>query len=177
MFKKDKNIFQVLLNMCTLVVYDKIMLHYMEKICKKEEYPSLLKTYYVDDVNDAQCIDLCNNVSPDLIVIYGTAILTTKTIDSMKADIYNVHSSILPYYRNVHSDFWAYMNEERERIGITIFKINAGIDTGSIAKQKKCQLSDSAKLYEYKAENINNIVKLIPEFIEDYFNNCVVLQE
>ena len=177
MIKSGPNIFQVFLNMCALVLYDKIMLKAMSRICKKENDFRQIRTYYVDDVNDAECISLCNQISPDLIVIYGTAILSSDTIKSMKVDIYNVHSSILPYYRNVHSDFWAYMNEEYDKIGITIFKVNAGIDTGSIAKQMRCNLPINSKLYEYKVENLKNIVKLVPLFLDDYFHDKIMLQE
>ena len=177
MFKSRINVFHTFFNMCALVIFDKIMLKGMKKICISEECPSINESYHIEDVNDQECINICNGISPDLIIIYGTGILTAKTINCLTADIYNIHSSVLPYYRNVHSDFWAYMNEEYDKIGITIFKLNTGIDTGSIAKQMVCDMPANSKLFEYKAQNLKNIVDVIPIFLDEYFNNRITLQD
>lgn len=177
MLRDKKNVFQAFLNMGMLIIYDKIMLSKITQKCKVKEEPILFDSYYIDDVNDPECLKICRDISPDLILIYGTGILKAETIENLGADIYNIHSSILPYYRNVHSDFWAYMNKEYDKIGITIFKLDTGIDSGSIAKQIVCELPDSSKLYEYKSKNLENIVKIIPDFIDGYFKGRIVLTD
>lgn len=46
----------------------------------------------------------------------------------------NIHGSLLPKYRGLHSIYWAIMNGERE-LGYTIHEINEKIDDGNIIYQ------------------------------------------
>lgn len=48
----------------------------------------------------------------------------------------NIHGSLLPKYRGMHSVFWAIMNFENE-IGYTIHEVNENIDDGDILYQYK----------------------------------------
>ncbi|MDE5804231.1 MAG: hypothetical protein K2I22_15110 [Lachnospiraceae bacterium] len=176
MLKKGRNIFSVFLNIFFLVLYDRDMLRKMKAICGDyKKYPPTENRFYIDDVNEDKCIRLCTQLSPDLILIYGSGILKENTINELGVDIYNIHSSVLPYYRNVHSDFWAFMNKDFERIGISIFKLSSGIDTGNIAMQKVCELSKGAALQEYKAQNLKNINQMLPLFLQDYFEGTIRL--
>lgn len=174
---RKKKLFSAVMNMAALVLYDKVMQQRMKKIGGDYKYPANERYYRIVDVNDEDCLEICDNIRPDLILIYGTGILTHKTMQLLGEDIFNIHSSILPYYRNVHSDFWAYMNEDFDKIGITIFKLNEGIDTGYIADQITSKLGETAKLHEYKMKNLENIVILVDRFIENYFNGEVILKK
>lgn len=173
---RKSNIFDVFVNVCILLIYDSIMQRKMKKICGQPKYPPNCRYIHVDDVNDAKCWKAVEKVCPDLILVYGTGILRADTIKSFGDHIYNIHSSILPYYRNVHSDFWAYMDGRRELIGVTIFKLDSGIDMGKIACQKRCDLPDYARLYEYKVQNLINIPKMIEKFVLDYFEGEIILK-
>ncbi len=175
MIQKRKNICAVFLDLCCLYLYDKIMLGKMKKLCGKQEYPAGMSHEKILDVNEKKCLDICRRISPDIVMIYGSGILNSRTIRSFGGEIYNIHSSMLPYYRNVHSDFWAYMNDDYDKIGITIFKLARGIDTGSIAMQMPCGLSKEAGLAEHKVRNLNHITELVPRFWDDYFENRVSL--
>lgn len=177
MLKNGNNILFTIINMCALVIYDRIMVSAMIKKCNAKKQLKVVPAYRIDDVNEEQCINICNVLQPDLVLIYGTGILKRNTIKRIGVDIYNIHSSILPYYRNVHSDFWAYTNKDYKNIGITVFKLDEGIDTGKIAKQVVCDILCDSKLYEYKVENLKNIVGIIPIFIKDYFNEKINLIE
>jgi methionyl-tRNA formyltransferase len=43
-----------------------------------------------------------------------------------------MHPGICPEYRNAHGCFWALANGDLERVGMTLLKIDAGIDTGPV---------------------------------------------
>jgi len=47
----------------------------------------------------------------------------------------NMHLGLSPYYRGSGTNFWPLYNNEPEYIGVTIHKIDPGIDTGSIVHQ------------------------------------------
>lgn len=171
MIKRDG--FSSLVNMAALVVYDKIMIKGMIKRLNKPVKPRDLLYRYIDDVNDVELFRLCQEFSPDVMLIYGSSILKKSTINSLNVDIFNIHSSILPYYRNVHSDFWAYKSNDYSKIGITIFKLDSGIDSGDIALQYVA--SPQSSLPDYKAENLRGIIKLVPNFLDKYFDNNITL--
>ncbi len=173
---RDRNILIVVINIFALLIYDHIMLSRMKKICGTPDYPNEGDYINIDDVNELKCRTEIKNRKPDLILIYGSGILKAETIEDFGENIYNIHSSILPYYRNVHSDFWAYMDNRKDLIGVTIFKLDTGIDTGKIALQYGCMLPDNAKLYEYKAENLKNIPAMVDEFVADFFSGQLMLK-
>lgn len=170
------NFFAACMNMVALLLYDRVMMQNMKKILGNYKYPSGKKYFHIVDVNDEECLNICGKIKPELIMIYGTGILTSQTIENLGVDIFNIHSSILPYYRNVHSDFWAYMEGKFDKIGITIFKLSEGIDTGYIADQIVSVISGTAKLYEYKVKNLENIIVLVDRFIDNYFHEGISLK-
>ena len=173
---REQNILSAFLNMGALLIYDHVMLSGMKTICGHPGYPKQCRYIHVDDVNDPKCLAAVKKIAPDLLFIYGSGILKGKTIAAFGENIYNIHSSILPYYRNVHSDFRAYMDGKKDLIGVTIFKLDSGIDTGKIALQRKCDLPEDAKLYEYKAKNLENIPVMMEEFARDFFAGQIVLE-
>jgi len=73
---------------------------------------------------------------PDLIVVaaYGQ-ILPQRLLDAARFGCVNVHTSLLPKYRGAAPIQWAILNDEAES-GITIMKMDAGLDTGDILAQE-----------------------------------------
>lgn len=165
-----------LLDLAALWLYDKRMMAAIEKKLGPCQYPLPYKYEYVEDVNDDACIEFIQSFRPGLIVIYGTGILTATTMAAMKCSIFNIHSSVLPFYRNVHSDFWAYMNSDFDKIGVTLIQLDTKIDAGAIAMQAVAGIPANSLLPAYKIENLKNIGLLLPEFINRYFCNTLVLQ-
>ena len=89
-------------------------------------------------------------------------------------ELFNFHFSLLPKYRGCHTNFLQVYNGEKYS-GVTLHKINNGIDTGDIIDQKKfkIKLNDTAydnylMLMKYSLilfkKNINKILKLNYKF-------------
>ncbi len=92
--------------------------------------------------------------APDLLVVaaYGQ-ILKQELLDVPKIMPINVHGSLLPKYRGAAPIQWAILNGEKET-GITIMKMDAGMDTGPILLQKAIPIGDEetfGELYERMA--------------------------
>jgi len=65
-------------------------------------------------------------------------------------ECYNFHPAILPNYAGVGTMTWSILNEEKFH-GITLHKINGGVDTGDIIDTIKFKIDDdetSHSLYE-----------------------------
>jgi len=92
-------------------------------------------------IKDEKVIRLIKDIHPDLIVVvaYGE-ILPKAVLDIPSFGCINVHASILPKYRGAAPIQWAIINGE-ETTGITIMKMDEGLDTGDVILQKKVSIS------------------------------------
>ena len=79
---------------------------------------------------------------PELIVVaaYGQ-ILPQRILDLPRLGCLNVHTSLLPKYRGAAPIQWAILNGDRET-GVTIMKMDAGMDTGPMVAIERTTISD-----------------------------------
>jgi hypothetical protein len=147
-----------------LLLLDKIMMWKIISTLGSFDYPKNVEIKKIDDVNNFDFVNIFQDFNPDLIFNYGTAIYTAATLRTINKPIFNIHSGILPFYRNVHSDFWAYMNNDFNNIGITIFILDAGIDAGEIVSKKFTKLNGNKSLSSIKIHNLRNILALMNDF-------------
>jgi folate-dependent phosphoribosylglycinamide formyltransferase PurN len=59
-----------------------------------------------------------------------------KRLSRLMKPIVNIHDGIIPTFRNVHTDFWAYFTHQDFPFGVTLFEINDFIDAGKIVRQQ-----------------------------------------
>jgi phosphoribosylglycinamide formyltransferase-1 len=72
----------------------------------------------------------------DCVALAGfMRLLTPYFIDAFKGPIINLHPSLLPKYPGIHGIAESYASPDRE-LGITIMRIDPGIDTGPALLQK-----------------------------------------
>ena len=72
----------------------------------------------------------------DFILSFGFRKIISETIiKKLKKPIFNIHLSYLPYNRGAHPNFWSFI--ENTPAGVSIHKIDKGIDTGNIILRKK----------------------------------------
>lgn len=86
----------------------------------------------------AECGDIRDlselaTIQPDLIVLAGyKPIMPQHYIDQFR--MINLHPSMLPKYRGMHSVVWAMLNGEAE-VGLTLHEVDALVDNGAIIWQ------------------------------------------
>lgn len=76
-----------------------------------------------------------NAPSPDLFVVVAFKILPPEVLAIPRLGAVNIHASLLPKYRGAAPIHHAVMAGETET-GCTIFKLDAGVDTGGILSQE-----------------------------------------
>jgi methionyl-tRNA formyltransferase len=87
-------------------------------------------------------------LNPDLIIsAYYRKIFPQELIEIPLFGILNIHPSMLPYYRGPVPTAWAILNNESE-FGITVHKVDTGIDTGDILVQSRHDIGDDETGYE-----------------------------
>src|SRR5271154_3477113 len=117
---------------------------------------------------DEKFVSELRELKPDLIVVvaYGQ-ILPQSILDLPRFGCLNVHTSLLPKYRGAAPIQRAIANGDTET-GVTIMKMDAGLDTGDIVAQRRTPIQpedDSAALHDRLAQLG---AKLLAQTIPDY---------
>ena len=117
---------------------------------------------------DEKFIAELSGLKPDLIVVvaYGQ-ILPPALLDVPKFGCLNVHTSLLPKYRGAAPIQWAIADGNSET-GVTIMKMDAGLDTGPILAMRRTPIlpsDDSQTLHDRLAKlGADLLVETIPGF-------------
>jgi methionyl-tRNA formyltransferase len=106
---------------------------------------------------------------PDMIVVAAYGQLLPQSVLSLPPfGCLNVHTSLLPKYRGAAPIQWAIINGETET-GVTIMKMDAGLDTGEIISQQTTpiQAEDNALTLHDRLAGIGAelLVKTIPAYV------------
>ena len=108
-------------------------------------------------------------LQPDLIAVaaYGQ-ILPQSILDLPRFGCINVHTSLLPKYRGAAPIQWAILNGESET-GVTIMKMDAGMDTGDILTQQATPIraEDNAETLHDRLAKMGAelLVQTIPDYV------------
>ena len=75
----------------------------------------------------------------DIVALAGfMRLLTPWFLEAFKGPVINVHPSLLPKYPGIHGIQESYASGDNE-LGITIMRVDAGVDTGPTILQKSFQ--------------------------------------
>lgn len=122
-------------------------------------------------MKDPEAYDQMVSLHPDLAVLaFVTDIVPGKVLGVPKLGSICYHPSILPKYRGASAINWAIINGET-KTGLTIFWVDAGIDTGDILLQKEVEVGPEEttgevyfnKLYPLGVAAVIEAVDLIAE--------------
>lgn len=86
----------------------------------------------VASVNDPAVDAFLRTLEPDLVLARCKQLLKKKLIGIPRLGCFVLHPGICPEYRNAHGCFWAMAERDLGRVGMTLLKIDAGIDTGPV---------------------------------------------
>jgi methionyl-tRNA formyltransferase len=86
-------------------------------------------------------VDSLKSLKADLFVVVAFRLLPRDVFSLPPLGTVNIHASLLPKFRGPAPIHRAIAAGEKET-GVTIFRINEGIDTGNIILQKKTEIGD-----------------------------------
>lgn len=87
--------------------------------------------------------DILYNSEWDLFIVasYGK-ILPQEFLDIPKYGTLNVHPSLLPHYRGPSPIRSAMLEDNKDAVGVTIMRLDSGVDTGDIVAQGRVQIDE-----------------------------------
>jgi len=92
------------------------------------------RIHSVHNIHREEVLGRVRSLAPDLGLIYGSPILKAELFDIPSLGTLGIHHGKAPEYRGKKTTFWA-MYDGQKTAGVTIQKIDAGLDTGEIVKQ------------------------------------------
>ncbi len=129
-----------------------------------------IKVYQPQTLKSDETFNLIKEIKPDLIMVaaYGK-ILPERVLGIPKYGCINIHASLLPKYRGASPIQYAILNGENET-GVTVMKMDAGLDTGDIICSEKIGIGSeetaqqlSVRLADLGAEVLPKVLKEIEE--------------
>ena len=95
-----------------------------------DEISTLMQTHVVFAIlGQAFAIIAC---AVSILYLWQQALLKKKLIDLPRLGCFVLHPGICPEYRNAHGCFWALAERDLDRVGMTLLKVDAGVDTGPV---------------------------------------------
>jgi hypothetical protein len=106
---------------------------------------------------------------PDLAIARCKIILKQAVFGIPRVGTFVLHPGICPEYRNAHGCFWALARRDLERVGMTLLRVDPGIDTGPIFLHGTCdfdEVAESHAIIQYRAvtENLDAIADVLTGF-------------
>ena len=98
-----------------------------------ERMPGGGRVATVESHNGPECAALLDEAAPDVLVVYGTAILRDHLFGRARLCALNLHTGLSPWYRGDSTLFWPVHDDEPERLGVTVHRLVADVDGGDIA--------------------------------------------
>ncbi len=90
-------------------------------------------------------VGLLHDLRVRWVVSYGYRhILGREIVDTLEGRVVNLHISALPWNRGSDPNFWSFFDDTPK--GVTIHRIDAGIDTGNILAQRAVTFGDGESL-------------------------------
>ena len=137
-----------------------------------------LELYSPKELRSPEEIKFIKDMNLDFIVViaYGL-ILPEEILNLPKFGCYNLHASILPRWRGA-APIQRSMIEGDEMTGVTIMKMNKGLDTGDIVLQDKIKINISESYTELETRLSLMGAELFEKFFKDsLFKNIMQKQD
>jgi len=112
----------------------RFLLHPREEVSFQRSLEKISdRIHFVTDIHAQNVLEQVSALHLDLGLIYGSPILKPELFEIPSMGTLGIHHGKVPEYRGNKTTFWAMYNGERVA-GVTIQKVNRGLDTGSIVK-------------------------------------------
>ena len=120
---------------------------YIDSFCKKHKIPILKNSH----ISNPEVIKFISQNNIDWLFIIGwSQIASEDLLNSTKKGVLGIHPSLLPEGRGRASIPWAIL-KNLNKTGVTMLKMDSGVDTGPIVGQIEIQLNNkttATKLYQ-----------------------------
>ncbi len=126
-------------------------------------------------VNGTTCVRIrsIDEIRSDIVVCSGyKRIITRDELDRHR--FLNLHPSLLPKYRGLHSMAWAILNNEKH-LGMTLHEMNENIDDGPIVSQCVFENDGIRSCREYMQQCLSWVTENIAYLVDAYLKQTITV--
>ncbi len=105
----------------------------LSELCQTyDDLPENIPLLHSNSPNSREAEEFISTLSPDIVVARCKTLLKPSVFSIPKSGTLVMHPGICPEYRNAHGCFWALVNRDLDKVGMTLLRIDSGVDTGPI---------------------------------------------
>lgn len=82
--------------------------------------------------NSPEVAKFIESIRADMVIARCKVILQQNIFSLPAKGTFVMHPGICPEYRNAHGCFWAVANGDMDKVGMTLLRIDQGVDTGPV---------------------------------------------
>ncbi len=82
--------------------------------------------------NSTESQKFIGDAAPDIMIARCKTLLFERIFSIPRIGTFVMHPGICPEYRNAHGCFWALARRDLDRVGMTLLRIDKGVDTGPV---------------------------------------------
>ena len=118
----------------------------LAELCRRyPEIPDNTPLLVSASPNTPEARKFLRSVKPDLMIARCKFILKEDIFTVPASGTFVMHPGICPEYRNAHGCFWALANDDLERVGMTLLRIDRGVDTGPVFGHYRCRYDERSE--------------------------------
>jgi len=116
----------------------------VQRLCAHyPEIPASTPVLTTATPNAAEVETFLRSLQTDVVIARCKWILRRGVFEIPRLGTFVMHPGICPEYRNAHGCFWALAMNDRERVGMTLLKVDRGVDTGPVFGYFHCDYDEA----------------------------------
>ena len=116
----------------------------LSRLC--DQFPALTDSTRMIEApspNSPDAEKFLRDVQPEIVIARCKTLLKESVFSIPTCGTFVMHPGICPQYRNAHGCFWALAKNDRQNVGMTLLKIDKGIDTGPAYGYYRCEFDET----------------------------------
>ncbi|MBL7129794.1 MAG: hypothetical protein ISS45_00070 [Candidatus Omnitrophica bacterium] len=122
----------------------------------------------VESINDLESLWCLNKLKPDLIIVFGTGMVSKDITGLYSERIVNLHGGNPQEYRGLDSHLWAIYHRDFNNLVTTLHRVNKKLDDGEIVSQIPIIPALGMGLHELRRYNTEICVRLVTSALDVY---------
>ncbi|HEX8287346.1 MAG TPA: formyl transferase [Pyrinomonadaceae bacterium] len=124
------------------------------------------KVFFVASHNSPECVEILQNLEPDLIVLRGCGIIKKHILEIPKIGVINPHYAKLPDFRGMDVTEWSVLCGAD--VAVSVHTVNEGVDTGVVLKSKIIEPTSEDTVGSLRDKSAALVVDLLAEAVKDF---------
>jgi hypothetical protein len=104
----------------------------LEALCRTYPPPGDIPVLLTATPNSPEAEQFMRDCHPDMVLARCKTLLKERVFSIPRQGTFVLHPGVCPEYRNAHGCFWAIVNRDWNRVGMTLLRIDTGVDTGPV---------------------------------------------